>query len=421
VSAAGDSIVIALRCVVIAGLITALFPVASGAERIDLILIGHVVSSYNPVTLFLDPDPSVRYTLVPTSGYYAVPLGDEEAKRYVKQYFPRTYEDLVRYKFIMYSIPYIVPLTGKQILWLKTAVETGSSSALTDQGGLRMDVQYAEFWVTSGMSDLFANDAGTVLQTGKVPYSNARWHLKVDPDAPNQVLLPLVPLGLEAIPALGLFYVVPKEGSVALAEALGTFTDIPGSPKKAPWLLHYEYGKGSTWTLCDNFVNPFWCGIYYGRVEGDLQTDVLMNIIWPSVGWELPTDAAQVHRMRVGFRDYIAKRSLQMGLIEFVDRLGANLVPAENLIAQADGAKAAAEELYLDQNYDESSARLSQAFDWLQEAAEVALKQKNKALMWVFTIEWTSVTGTLMVCGVVLYSLMVRRRYYRQVGTTRMM
>ncbi len=421
-SDARDIMAVARRGVIAVGLIIVLLSAASGAERIDMILIGHVVSSYNPVTLFLDPDPSVRYTLVPTTGYYSVPLGDEEAKRYVKQYFPRTYEGLLRYKFVMYSIPYIVPLTGKQISWLKAVVETGASCALTDQGGLRMDVQYADFWVSCGMSDLFANDAETVLHTGKVPYSKAIWHLKVDRDAPNQVLLPLVPLGLEQIPALGLFYVVPKEGSVTLAEAeaVGMFMDIPGSPMRAPWLLHYEYGKGATWTLCDNFVNPFWCGIYYGRVEGDLQTDVLMNIIWPSVGWELPADAALVHQMRIGFRDYIAKRLLQLGLIEFVDRFGADLAPAENLMAQADGAKAEAEELYLDQDYAESSARLSVAFDRLQKAAEVALKQKNKALMWVFIIEWTSVTGTLMVCGAVLYSLMVRRRYYRQVATTRM-
>ena len=48
--------------------------------------------------------------------------------------------------------------------------------------------------------------------------------------------------------------------------------------------MRFEYGSGSSWTLCDNFVNPFWCGMYYGSVEGDLQTDVLMNIIWYSVG-----------------------------------------------------------------------------------------------------------------------------------------
>ncbi len=388
------------------------------AERIDLILIGHVVSSYNPVTLFLDPDPSVRFVIVPTSQSYAVPLSDEEAKRWVKQYFPRTYEGLADHDFIMYSIPYVVPLTMKQIFWLKQVVQNGDCSALTDQGGLRMDVQYAEFWVNVGLSDLFANDAGQVLQTGKVTYSNMGYRIKVDPDAPHQVLLPLVPLGFEQIPALGLFHTVPKEGAVITARAIGRFLDIPGSPEDPAWLMRYTYGEGSTWTLCDNFVNPFWCGMYYGKVQGDLQTDVLMNVIWYSVGLELPKDAALVHQMRVGFRDYIAKRGLQISLIEFIDRLGASLVPAEKMMDQADFAKAGAEELYLDQDYEGSSVLLSQAFDLLEEASELSLKQKKRALLWIYLIEWTAVSGTLMACGATVYSLMVRRRYYRVVGTT---
>lgn len=405
-----------MACIILFGMPTLVL----GAERINLVLIGHVVSSYNPVTMFLDPDPSVRYTMVPTSDSYAAPLSDSDAKRYVKQYFPRTYEDLAKYDFIMYSIPYIVPLTLKQISWLKDAVKLGDCSALTDQGGLRMDIQYAEFWVNSGMSDVFANDAEKVLQVGKVTYSNAGYRVKVNREAQHQVLLPLISLGIEKIPALGLFHTIPKEGSVVTAEAVGYFGDLPGSPNTAPWLMHYDYDKGSTWTLCDNFVNPFWCGMYYGKVQGDLQTDVLMNMIWYSVGLELPDDAALVHQMRISFRDYIEKRSLQISVIEFVDRLGANLVPVENVINQADLAKAEAEELYLDQYYDESSERLSDAFDRLEEATELSLAQKRRALLWIYIIEWAAVTGTLMICGVAIYSLMVRRRYYREVSTTRM-
>lgn len=146
----------------------------------------------------------------------------------------------------------------------------------------------------------------------------------------------------------------------------------------------------------------------------------LMNMIWYSVGLELPDDAALVHQMRINFRDYIEKRSLQISVIEFVDRLGANLVPVENIINQADLAKAEAEELYLDQYYDESSVRLSDAFDRLEEATELSLAQKRRALLWIYIIEWAAVTGTLMMCGVAIYSLMVRRRYYREVSTTRM-
>lgn len=393
---------------------------SAAADRIPLILIGHVVSSFNPVTTFLDPDPSVKYTIVPTSESYAAPLSDADAKRWVNRYFPRTYEKLAEFDFAMYSIPYMLPFTDRQISWLRDSVANGDSSALTDQGGLRLDFQYAEFWHTSGMSEIFANDAETVLQTGKVTYTNIGYVIGVKPGVPHQVLEPLVPLGLERIPTLGLFHAVPKEGSVVVAVAEGRFTEIPGAPVDPPWLMRYEFGQGSTWTLCDNFVNPFWCGMYYGSIKGDLQTDVLMNIIWYSVGWRLPDDPLLVHRMRISFRDYLAKRGLEVSLIEFVDRLGANLVPAENALDRADEAKLGAEELYLEQDYEAASESLSRAFALLEEASEISLKQKRRALLWIYTIEWTAVSGTLMVCGVVVYTLMVRRRYYRQVKTTRL-
>jgi len=392
---------------------------AAGERRLSLLLIGHVVPSYNPVTTFLDPDPSVRYTVVPTSESHALPLTESEAKRFVKQYFPRTYEGLSSYDFIMYSIPYILPLTNRQITWLREAVKEGSCPSLTDQGGLRMDVQYAEFWVNAGMSDLFANDAEKVLQSGRVAYSQAGYHLSVNRNAQHQVLLPLVPLGLERIPALGLFHTIPKEGAITIAWAKGHFGELPEAPDHAPWLMFYQYGKGSTWTLCDNFVNPFWCGMYYGRVQGELQTDVLMNIIWHSAGRSLPADAMLVHRMRIEFREYIERRSLQVSVVEFVDRLGANLAPVERVLKEADQTKSESEELYLDQRYEEASSRLSMAFDLLSQAADISLKQKRRALFWVYLIEWAAVSATLMICGVAVYTLMVRRRYYRDVTTTR--
>ncbi len=394
-------------------------PNALAAERIDLLLIGHVVSSYNPVTTFLDPDPSVRYTIVPTSESHALPLNEDDAKRYVKQYFPRTYEDLADYDFLMYSIPYILPLTLNQISWLREVVYSGECGALTDQGGLRLDVKYAQFWVNSGMSEVFANDAEAVLQTGKVTYSDSGYRLSVKPEAQPQVLEPLISLGLEDIPALGLFHTVPREGARIIAEAMGNFPDIPGYSKSAPWLMYYQYGEGSSWTLCDNFVNPFWCGMYYGSVQGDLQTDVLMNIIWPTVGWELPRDAALVHRIRLRFRDYIEERSLQISVVEFVDRLGANLLPVEQVLDTADQLKGEAEELYLEQRYQDCEEELDGAFAKIEEAGGLALDQKKRALLWVYIIEWAAVTGALMICGFVIYTVMIQRRYYREIRTTR--
>jgi dolichyl-phosphate-mannose--protein O-mannosyl transferase len=49
-----------------------------------------------------------------------------------------------------------------------------------------------------------------------------------------------------------------------------------------------------------------------------------------------------------------------------------------------------------------------------------AVKLKDEALFWVYISEWLVVTAAAMVAGVVVWSLMVRRRMYRAVGTTRM-
>ena len=45
---------------------------------------------------------------------------------------------------------------------------------------------------------------------------------------------------------------------------------------------------------------------------------------------------------------------------------------------------------------------------------------KNRTLFWVHTFEWISVVATSLICSVVIWSLMIKRRLYRDVGTTRL-
>ena len=56
----------------------------------------------------------------------------------------------------------------------------------------------------------------------------------------------------------------------------------------------------------------------------------------------------------------------------------------------------------------------------LGEIEEDAIELKNRALLWVYVIEWLAVTGTGMVCAFVLWSIMVRRRLFKEVRTTRL-
>ena len=41
-------------------------------------------------------------------------------------------------------------------------------------------------------------------------------------------------------------------------------------------------------------------------------------------------------------------------------------------------------------------------------------------MVWVFVIEWLAVSGTSMLAGGLLWTLMVRRRLYKEVGETKL-
>jgi hypothetical protein len=56
----------------------------------------------------------------------------------------------------------------------------------------------------------------------------------------------------------------------------------------------------------------------------------------------------------------------------------------------------------------------------LEKTTELALDLKDQALMWVYIIEWLAVTATGSLTAVVVWTLMVRRRMYREVGATRL-
>ena len=48
-----------------------------------------------------------------------------------------------------------------------------------------------------------------------------------------------------------------------------------------------------------------------------------------------------------------------------------------------------------------------------------AMLLKDRALMWIYLVEWLTVLGTLLLCGFLLWGLMVKRRLYREAGATR--
>jgi hypothetical protein len=74
---------------------------------------------------------------------------------------------------------------------------------------------------------------------------------------------------------------------------------------------------------------------------------------------------------------------------------------------------------YLEQDYASTISFLQSISPAAKEIARDVIKLKDDALAWVYLAEWLAVSGTSLTCAFVLWSLMVKRRAFRNVATTR--
>jgi hypothetical protein len=88
---------------------------------------------------------------------------------------------------------------------------------------------------------------------------------------------------------------------------------------------------------------------------------------------------------------------------------------ADELVDRIEIARVA----YLEQDFDAVEEELSEIFEGLKEAEEEAIRVKDRTFIWIYVIQ-INVSGTTMICGFILWTLMIRRRFYREVTATRL-
>jgi hypothetical protein len=136
---------------------------------------------------------------------------------------------------------------------------------------------------------------------------------------------------------------------------------------------------------------------------------------------DMPEDPVLVHEVRRTLYQYKMAKIGLISTIEFISRFGANTVPVEQMIAKADGSIVKLGEMYLDLKFEECHHLAEELIVDLYEAGDLAIALKNQALLWIYIAEWLAMTGTLMISGFVVWTLMIRRRLYREMGRTRLM
>jgi hypothetical protein len=135
----------------------------------------------------------------------------------------------------------------------------------------------------------------------------------------------------------------------------------------------------------------------------------------------VPQDVQLVHNLRMRMFEISTRKSLLFGLLEFCDSFGANTGRIHVKIEEADRIALDALPAYLDLRFEEVLEAYEEVFDLIRQIEEEAVDLKNQALLWVFVLEWLAVSGTSLLAGSVLWSLMIRRRLWREVGTTRLL
>ena len=76
--------------------------------------------------------------------------------------------------------------------------------------------------------------------------------------------------------------------------------------------------------------------------------------------------------------------------------------------------------LYVNQEYDATISFMESMSTDIIGITEEAVRLKNEAMTWVYIIEYLVVTSTTLLSGYIVWSLMVQRRRYRSVDTTKL-
>jgi hypothetical protein len=145
-----------------------------------------------------------------------------------------------------------------------------------------------------------------------------------------------------------------------------------------------------------------------------------MNMVLYLSDGNLPSDVLVVHNMRAQFIEYQIKMSLLASLADFAEKFGADSSRMGALISPIADKYRQAQDKYLGQEFETAGNLMNSVFEDILGAEKEVVKIKENVLMWVYVVEWSTVTSTMMISGFVIWTVMVRRKLYRQVGTTQL-
>ncbi len=363
-----------------------------------------------PTTAFTE-DPKIHLTRIEAEiGYTNPAVGYENMQRFLRLYLPRSESNLLEnYDVLVITAIRSNDLKAEFQIWTKRAVEEHGFGLLmsddpTSFGGSDTP------WTTGPPWD--DTQVGSILPVFQTEHVTYRDHFfRILPRIPNPITdgirwdnHPLI--WSHNRPR-------PKPGATVLA--VTTDETNLGDPPNDPILIYWDIEDGRTLAFVWDWGGNGVIGLYHW----EYWKDFIARLVYFPAKATIPADVSITHTLRLEFSRYSAEKGMVLSMIDFADTFGANTQILNSQLGETDTLRRKVDLLWIDEEFEECLPAMEEALSSLEEVMTAAIEAKDRALLWVYVIEWSAVTGTALVTGAILWTLMVRRRLYREVGVTR--
>ena len=190
-----------------------------------------------------------------------------------------------------------------------------------------------------------------------------------------------------------------------------------------PWLVSWKPGgsnPGEQWVLAQLNHWPGTGGDWLSEENNPNALDIAANMIFYSLDMPLISDIMTRREARRLFTSLQSQKSVILSMMEWAETFGADIAPLSRRLMDLERDMDGAIDDYIDQDYPATIAFLQSVSPTVAKMANDAVRVKDRALFWIYVIEWAVATSTILISGMVIWKLMVRRRLYREVSGTRL-
>jgi len=379
---------------------------AAGAQSpVSVLYTGDPFPGHTPY-VHMKVEPMLSVTPIQASRDHYAGISGDDIRRAIRIYMPRTYDSLVEiYDVIIISDSNVNSFTRDQHTWFRRSVAE-------DGMGLAMFGGHETFGAAAGNPDWGEAPVSDTLPIETV--ANEYHDGKVEIVGTENVFMRSLPWrpDLNFLQNYASNIGILREGAELLAKDV--IKSGPYANYDNPFFSTWKFQMGRTFAMTGDWTPGG--GVVFLRWE--YLPDFATNLMLYCSGRDIPEDLDLVHTVRSRFATLGYRRLIIDSLVDFVEKFGANPRRVLDVIGEVDVARIEAQGLYLEQSFDEALGAVDEALEKMDQAELVAEKVKNEALLWVYLTEWLAVSGTALIVGFAVWTLMVRRRLYREVKTT---